>query len=396
VTGLPNRRHFIGRLGSSLGEPGMPPATLLILRLSHLAGLNQRLGHEATDQLLATVAEVVAAYPRRVAGAFAGRLNGSDFALFLPVSGVAEETAGTLLGALRASLASWTAGIELVVGGIETLQAASATEALAAADEALAQAEAAGPFCIEIRHLGSEGEPARGERAWRERIELALAEGRAGLGEFPVRDAAGGLLHLECPLRVQFEVGGPFQVASRWLAMASRGRLLPLVDLAALDLALAAIANDRRPRCVHVGAASLASAGFVGEVQQRLVGAPEAGALLWIDVAEGASLERSLPRLREASAAWRRHGVHLGLEHAGASMQALPRLGGVGLDHIKIEGRFVRGVDQDAAVRQFAAGLVALAHGMGWKIIAEGIDDARDLGALWALGFDGATGPALS
>jgi EAL domain-containing protein (putative c-di-GMP-specific phosphodiesterase class I) len=46
-------------------------------------------------------------------------------------------------------------------------------------------------------------------------------------------------------------------------------------------------------------------------------------------------------------------------------------------------------------VRDFAGALVKLAHGCGWKVVAEGIDDARDLGALWSLGFDGATGRAV-
>lgn len=395
VSGLPNRRHFIGRLSAALAEPGMPSAALLLLRVLQLAELNHRLGREATDRTLAAIAEVLAAYPQRVAGAFAGRLNGSDFALCLPVSGVAEETAATLLGALRASVGG--GGVELVIGGVESIASSSPGAALAAADEALAEAEAAGPFCIEIRQPRPDASPPVGERAWRLRLEQALAEGRASLGEFPVCAADGTLLHLECPLRVQLEPGGPFLVARRWLAMASRGRLLPQVDLAALDLALTAMANDGRPRCVHVSAASLASAGFVGEVQQRLEAAPRpVPQQLWIEVAEGPALERTLPRLREASAAWRRHGVHLGLEHAGASMVLLPRLGPVGLDHLKVDARFVRGIAADAPVRQFAAGLVGLAHGLRWKIIAEGVDDANDLQALWALGFDGATGPALA
>lgn len=396
VTGLPNRRSFVGRLAAALGDGGTPGAGLLILRVLQLEGLNLRIGHDATDLLLAASAEVLAAYPLRVPGAFAGRLNGTDFALYLPVSGVADETAGTLMRALRASPAGAAAGVELVIGGVDSLCATGAGEALAAADEALAGAESAGPFTIEIRNAADGGPAPIGERAWRRLIELALVEGRATLGEFPVCDAGGRLLHLDCPLRVQIEPGGPFQVASRWLAMASRGRLLPAVDLAALDLALAAIANDGRARCVHVSAVSVASAGFVGEVQRRLDAASDAARGLWLAVAEGPSLERSMPRLREAAAAWRRHGLHLGLEHAGASMQSLPRLAAIGLDHIKIGARFLRGVSQEAAVREFASALVAMAHSLGWKIIAEGIDDARDLAALRALGFDGATGRAVS
>ena len=43
-----------------------------------------------------------------------------------------------------------------------------------------------------------------------------------------------------------------------------------------------------------------------------------------------------------------------------------------------------------------ALGLVAFVHEMGARVIAEGADDEADLDALWALGFDGATGRAAS
>jgi EAL domain-containing protein (putative c-di-GMP-specific phosphodiesterase class I)/GGDEF domain-containing protein len=394
-TGLPNRRHFLGRLRSALAEPGTSGAALLILRLLPPGENRQRLGPEAAGQVPAAVADVLAAYPQRVAGAFAGRLNDSDFALYLPVRGLADETATTLMRALRASPAASLCGAEVVVGGIDGLNGERAGRALAAADQALAQAEAAGPFCAEIHQAAEADEAPIGERAWRVRIDEALAEGRASLAEFPVNDREGRLIHLECPLRVQVDIGGPFREARRWLPMASRSRLLPRVDLVALELALIAIERDGRPRCVHISAASLATAGFVGEVQRRLEGAPRACRGLWLEVAEGPTLERALVRLREAGAAWRRHGVRLGVEHAGASMQNLTRLAGLGLDHVKVEARFVRGADRDADVRNFAAGLVSLVHGMGLQVIAEGMDSAPDLAVLWLLGFDGATGPAV-
>jgi EAL domain-containing protein (putative c-di-GMP-specific phosphodiesterase class I) len=50
----------------------------------------------------------------------------------------------------------------------------------------------------------------------------------------------------------------------------------------------------------------------------------------------------------------------------------------------------------DEAVRGYASSLVALVHGLGLKALAEGIDDPDDLAALWLLGFDGATGRAVS
>ena len=396
VTGLPNRRHLLGRLRGVLAEPGASGAGLLILRVLDVEGRRKQLGSDGTARVLGAVADVLTAYPRRVTGAFAGRLNESDFALYLPVQGLADETAQTLMRALRASPVASAAGVELVVGGVDGLGDESVGTALAAADHALAQAEAAGPFCAEVHLAGSAESLPLGERCWRVRIDEALSEGRTSLGEFAVRNREGALLHLECPLRVQLEVGGPFRDARHWLPMASRSRLLPRVDLIAIELALQAIARDGLQRCVHVSTASLATAGFVGEVQRRLQAEPEACTKLWIEVAECSALERALPRLREAGAAWRLHGVHLGVEHAGASMPGLARLGECGLDHLKVELRFVRGLHHDTAVRAFASGLLALAHALDMRVIAAGVDSPRDLEALWALGFDGATGPAVS
>lgn len=392
TSGLPNRRHFVGLLGSVLGQGAAPERSLLLLRALNLAVLRLQSGGDAVERRLALIGEALEAYPQHVPGAFAGRLNDSDFALCLPAAGVAEETARTLLDALRATPAAGPGAIELVIGAADDLRAGLPGDALAAADLALAQAEAAGPFSIEVHTAGG---AVQGEQVWRSRIAEALQEGRATLGEFPVSAADGRVLHLECPLRLQLEPGGPFREAQRWLAMATRSRLLPRVDLTAIELALLASERDAQARCVHVGAASLTTPGFVAEVRQRLQAQPEAARRLLVDVGEGVWLERALPRLADAALAWRACGVRLGVEHAGASMHALARLAGVGLDHVRIEARFVRGAAADPAVRAFAAGLVGLVHGMGLTLVAEGVDDDADLQALFGAGFDAATGPAV-
>ena len=100
-------------------------------------------------------------------------------------------------------------------------------------------------------------------------------------------------------------------------------------------------------------------------------------------------------RLRDAIAAWRRLGVRVGLEHAGARLRELSRLHALGVDYVKIDGAFVQGVASQPEVRELARGLVTLLRGMQVQILAEAVRDEADLAALWELGFDGATGPAL-
>jgi len=393
VTGLLQRRHFMAQLDYALRAEQQRGAGLLLVRLRQLESMNRRIGHDATDRLLAALAQVLQSYPSHVKGALTGRLNGSDFALYLPAAGMAEETARSLLDALRAALLTVDREADLAIGGADLPLPCSAAAALALADGALAQAEADGAFAVCIAPAAQPEAPVRGQGKWQTRLASALHAVRARLDEFEVRDAGGALLHLDCPMRLQFEADGPFEAAPRWLAMAVRCRLVDQVDLLALALALQAIGQDARPRAINVAAASLATEGFIAEVRQRLQAAPEAAARLCIDVAEVAALQPR--RLSEAIVAWQGLGVRIGLEHAGAQLRQLPRLHALGVDYVRIDGSFVQGVATQTAVRELARGLVTLLRGMQLQVLAEAVQDPDDLATLWALGFDGATGPAL-
>ncbi len=394
VSGLPLRRHLLARIEAALQISPGAGAALLIVRVRELAALNRRLGRDGADRLLAALAEVLQAYPARVDGAVAGRLNGSDFALFLPRSGVAPDTARALLAALRPALLRIDPGAELAIGGVDGGLQEPLSQALAWADLALARAEAAGPFGVEVTALQGSDAPPGGEREWQRQLAAALASGRVHLAEFAVRDRDGSLLARECPLRVQLHAGGVFEPAAHWLPMAARHRLLPQVDLAALDLALQAIGGDGVARSVHVAVASLQVAGFVAEVRARLEEAPQAARLLWIEVPEEAALDDAA-LLVDVVAQWRGGGAHVGLGHAGDALQALAPLPVLGLGFVKVDGVHLRGLAADAQLQAFARSLLALMHPLGLRVLAGGIDNAADLAMLWELGFDGATGPAV-
>jgi len=402
VTGLMQRRPFVARLEGLLEDPAGPGFGLLLVRVARLEQVNHELGFEATDRLLAALAEVLQAYGERVDGAFAGRLNGSDFALVLPAAGVAAETARSLADALATAPLARAGAVRLAIGGADEVCGVSAGAALATADGALAEAESSGQSVV--RSNGGQGDDPAGARAWRAQIAAALEAGRTRLGEFAVVDAKGGLIHLECPLRVQFEAlrevtsegtGPPWRPARQWLAQAARSRLLPRVDLAALELALAATATDSTPRCVHIAEASMAEPGFVARVLQQLAARPAAARRLSLEWVGGARCVDGAT-LQEAAAAWKALGVRLGVEHAGATPQALAAWQPVGIDYVKIDARHLQGAADDDAVRAYAASLVALVHGLGWLALAKSVDDARDLDVLWSLGFEGATGRAVA
>ena len=396
LTGLANRSHFLGQLGAALHrEDGTAEGGLVLLRVLDLAGINRAIGHAGADRVITTISQALSSYTERVDGCFLGRLNGSDFALCLPVPNVARETAQALADALRLVLPAMGGGIGVAVGAVELHRDMGLPQVMGAADAALARAESAGPYAVE---LASEASPAfalLGEGAWRQRIREALVHDRVQLVSFPVVDARNQLVHLECPLRLQLEPDGPLEPAARWLPLAMRSRLTVDIDERALALALAASAEDGRPRCVNLSPASLTDSSFAPRLRALLWAAPRAARLIWLEVAESAAVDH-FHLLQELSRQLRPIGVRLGLEHAGTRLGQVPRLFEAGLDYVKLDAAIVRGIGSDEARAAFVRGTVTLLHGLSLQVYAEGVADALDAQRLWEAGVDGATGPYIS
>ena len=403
LTGLPNRRHFMATLDDLLAGEGAPAELgLLLIRVCDLQGMNQRIGHAAADHVLQALALSLQTYTGRIERCSAGRLNGADFALLLPVGGMAAETAQALVQALRGPITGIDPSAKVAAGGVELRSPLTGTRALALADAALAQAQAeANGSAVPQGPVGDpeKTEPAlpSGETSWQRHIARALVQGRVALGAFAVRTADGRQLHLDCPLRVQLLPDGPLEPASRWLSLVTRSRLCAAADEKGLALALDAIARDGVARCVNIAAQSVASAEFVTAITGRLQAEPSLACRLWIDLPEALALERPM-LVRELSRRWRPLGVLLGLEHAGEGLTRIPQLIDLGLDCVRIDGRFVNGIagpDAEPA-RRYLQGLVTLVQTVGLQVTAEGVRSADDLALLWGMGFDAATGPALA
>lgn len=401
VTALPHRAHFMQRLAGLLGdEAGASSGCLLLVRVADLAELNRVLGHEATDRALRALAATLRDWP--IDGAVAGRLNGSDFALALP-GHAAATAASSLAEALRERLTPFGEQAVAHVGGVDwplpggagALLGGGAGALLARADLALARAENGGAFASRVEAAAESWNGTVGQEAWQRRLKQALDARRVALAEFAVIDRDGAPVHLECPLRVQLEPGGAFEPAARWLPMAQRGRLMPELDLAAVQLALAAIERDGRARAVNLALASLADGAFAARLREALVRAPRAAAALWLEVGESAALGQ-FELLRAFAALVRPLGVRFGLEHAGHALHRAPRLYEIGLDYVKLDAALVRGAAADEAVRRFVSGSAALLAALPARVCAEGVDDAADAQALWACGVDAITGPWAS
>jgi GGDEF domain-containing protein/EAL domain-containing protein (putative c-di-GMP-specific phosphodiesterase class I) len=397
LTGLSRRQHFMARLESALEGTAVPSCALMLLRVRELAGVNQRVGHARANQVLKALAKVLqdAVDGQSGSGPACGRLNGSDFALLLPVDGTVERLADRVLEEVRRAWAPLDPEGGLAIAVTALQGPVVVAQAMSNLDEALSRAEADVSFSVEVAGTVTDRAPLGGAE-WQQRLADALAHTRAALAEYPVCEANGKLLHLDCPMRVQLDAGGPFESAWRWLAPAVRGRYCAQLDLLALQLALDAITGDLQPRCINLSAQSLESSAFIAAVTRELQAHPAAAKLLWIDVPE--ALAADWPAVVvEASRQWRPLGAHLALEHAGERLGRIEQLDLLGLDCIRVDSSYLRGLTGPESVkgRRHLQSIVRLVKEAGLLITAEGVSSAGDLSIVWALGFDAATGPAV-
>lgn len=392
LTGLANRRHFLNRLTVLLdGAEAASHGVLAVARLRGLSDLYERLGHARVDRLVQDVAALVERRRDGHPAWLSGRLNDAEFALLAPRQAAAADLAANLAGQLD-DLAR-AAGLDDLfhLGAVLYERGEAPASLLANLDRVLASAENQG----ENAWAASEDDKVPPDLAmpgeqWRQVLTEALAGQRIRLADYPVVDRQGGLLHREALIRLQS--GKAWLRAGDFMPVAARLKLSPALDLAVVRLALA---EADGAIAVNLSAETVADWGAHHQLLDLLRGQPERCRRLWLEVSEYGAF-RHIEALRELYRQLKALGCRVGLEHFGHHFADIPRLADLGLDYVKVDSGFVRAIDQNPGNQEFLAGLCQMAHGMGMRVIAEGVADAAEADTLARLGFDGQTGPAVT
>jgi diguanylate cyclase (GGDEF)-like protein len=134
LTGLYNRRYFEAEL-ERLARGRQSPVSVIMADVNGLKEVNDRLGHEAGDQLIRIAAEVLATTFR--AEDIVARIGGDEFAVLLPGAGRsdAEEGLERIRGRLNELCRQGDADLSLALGAATTAQPAELLATLRCADE---------------------------------------------------------------------------------------------------------------------------------------------------------------------------------------------------------------------------------------------------------------------
>lgn len=398
LTGLANRRYFDMQLQARLSlEEHACSGYLLLVRLKDLVGLNQRLGGQRTDQLLKAVAEQLlrlsAEHPET--SDLVARSRGGEFAILAPglVREEAEQLAQRLsavLENLRETGASDCTPVACI--GLASFQPGDAPQALLGlADEALTQAERQGEpawVCLERSAVAGLGDE---RHAWHRLLDQALLQGRFRLFFQPVVDCrdTGRVLHYKVLSRLLDEQGETL-AAGRFLPWLERFGWSARLDQVMLELVLKQMAGHDQPLALNLSAATLRDPEALSRVLERLRQHPQFGPRLILELEESQlpeqlALEQLIRRLREL-------GFALSLQHFGGRFSMIGNLARLGLAYLKIDGSYIRHIDQESDKRLFIEAMQRAAHSIDLPLIAERVETPGELAVLKDMGFEGGQG----
>ena len=391
LTGLYNR----GSLSEWLNERVLrgERVAVVFVDLDHFKRVNDTLGHAEGDALLVEVARRLRSLVRP--GDAVARLGGDEFILAIEAEGSepAYQLVRRILCALREPISS--RGRRLVVTGSVGVAFSSddstAETLLRDADAALYQAKDAGrnrceTFDDHARSLlASRLETESELLGMVERDELrahyqAMFDSRTGR---PV--AVESLARWAHPRRGLLAAGEFIPVAEEAGQVVSIGDRM--IDLAIADLRQLADATDNPTvrAWVNVSVRQLDEPGFTERLRERLT-TPELIGRIGIEVTETAMARDELDTA-ESLRALAVAGVPIAIDDFGTGYSSLARLIDFPVDMLKIDQAFVHGVFSRQTMPTVKA-FVALAHAIGARSCAEGIEDPAQLRCMAELGVD--------
>ncbi len=400
LTGLLNRRAFNRELDSHAGlvERYGAVGSVMVIDLDQFKFVNDTLGHQAGDELIVHVSQLLASRLR--SSDVLARLGGDEFGVLLPKAGSDDAllVAEDLLRALRErplEIGRPQRRITASIGiaSFNDSKGLTSGEVLVNADLAMYDAKAEGRDRAALFRNAEHAEAlTKGRVTWAHRIQEALAFDRLTLLAQPiVHLATGAVSQFELLLRLRDEHGDLIPPATL-LLVAERLDLIRQLDRWVVSSAirmLAELDSDAREVAfeINLSGASMGDAELLAHIDSELrAGAVDPTRLIF-EITQAATLG-SMVKAREFGERLRQIGCRFALDDFGSGFGSFYYLKHLCFDLIKIDGEFVRNCASNHTDQLLIAAIVDIARGLHAETVAEFVPDDPTIALLSTLGVD--------
>ena len=400
VTGLPNRALFLDRLGQTLAASGAHPGVVgvLYIDLDGFRLVNESLGHESADRLLAELAgRLVERVP---VGVSVGRIAGDELAVCavsVPDLAAAGALAHQLLEiiaepfrALDGGEISLTACAGVVIASEQERDPATLMRNAALAVEQAKRAGAGQVACLD------DHAPRASRRhilTARHELRRAIETGQIEVHYQPVVSlSAQCIVGAEALVRWQHPQRGLLSPAEFVPLAEETGLILPLgrvvLEQACRDASFwPELGPEGKPFAVSVNASArqLHEEQLPPLVQRVLEETGLNPARLALEITETVLVDQDAELVGQLAAV-RGLGVHLAIDDFGTGYSSLTQLDRIPFNVLKVDRSFVTGMTSNIRHQSIVASIIRLAHELDLHVIAEGVESEIEAAALTRLG----------
>jgi diguanylate cyclase (GGDEF)-like protein len=399
LTGLPNRVLFADRLEHEIAAARRhaAPFSVMMIDLDRFKEINDTLGHTLGDRLLRDMGPRLA--PLLRPGDTIARLGGDEFALLLPTTGgePAREIANRVLAALREpfALGEVTVTIDASVGIVSYPEHGEDAETLVQrADIAMYVAKGRGGG-----HAGYDpaADPYDPDRL------LLICDLRRAIAEDELE------LHYQAKFSTQGLQLAGVEALVRWRhptrGLVAPGDFIPLAEQTGAIRPLTLLVLRKAARqwrawyddglditiAVNLSVANLLDAELIDDISGILAKEQVPAEGLELEITESTIMTdpaRATAMLERLAAM----GLRLSIDDYGTGHSSLAYLRRLPVHELKIDRSFITHLADDDDDLQVVRSTIDLAHHLGLRVVAEGIEDARSLRLLQAHGCDLAQG----
>ena len=404
LTGLPNRAQFIEELDRAVARARRAEGQfgLCFIDLDGFKQVNDLHGHAAGDEVLRATAARLLEELRQ--SDFVARLGGDEFVVLLPgkVTPAGLARAGEkMLQAIAQPIAYQDRQLTIQGSIGIALYPEDSTEArhlVEQADAAMYLAKQEGKNQVRF-YTGTLARNVARQFAMELDLRQSFSVGGLELHFQPrIELASGRMSGVEALVRWEHPQRGPVPPAEFVLLAEERGLIVQLgrwvLDAACRQIRRWRDAGLRPPRCaINLSAHQLVSDALFDDMCHALERHGLEGSAIELELTE-AVITAQHGRADALLLRLRALGVHMAIDDFGTGTSSLSMLHRLPAQALKVDRSFVGRLPEDDAL-SVTRGAIALAHGLGMRAVAEGVESAAQLQALKELGCDEAQGYLL-
>lgn len=399
LTGLGNRRYFTMQLENYLQSPDeFSSGSLYLLQLKNLDDYKKAHGFEASELYIKRIAETLSNMCNDKNHFLACRLSDREFIMLSPnvdhkeTKAVAEKLSEHL-NELHTNIATTITKYHLGVACYKQNQTPS--EFLAEADMALRAAQAKGESGWHIYDADELRKTLlMGAAAWQKQLDRVIENRNIIFHYQPVKNVrveAFAALHYEVLLRIPDQENNLLN-AGIFIPMAENlNRMIDLDKMVIEKIITHVESNQKNKFAVNLSPSSINDEAFTNWLFETMAENPTAAKNIILEFPEQVAIH-NVESLRAIINRLHKLGCEFSLDHFGRGFASFTYLKNIQIDYLKIDGSYVRHIDQDTGNQFFVHVVTEIAHNLGIKTIAENVETQQEMDMLQSLNVDGVQG----